>query len=123
MLPSFDADTFPFLAISGNKTLNILNIKTQMMQPLVDADVRAYLGQQSFFFKKEKQGYSFHFVTYTSDIEGNRFNNWHCMILNDDFFLHLKSLGRLPKPSVQEYIKEIAEHEQLKLKYKALEQK
>ena len=69
MLPSFDADTFPFIALSGFKTLNIMNIKTQMMQPLVDAQVVAYSGQQSFFFKKEKKGFSFHFVTTTKDDE------------------------------------------------------
>ena len=69
MLPSFDADTFPFIALSGAKTLNIMNIKTQMMQPLVDTEVAAYAGQQSFFFKKEKKGFSFQFVTYTKDDE------------------------------------------------------
>ena len=86
MLPSFDADTFPFLAFSGMKTLNILNTKTQMMQPLVDAEVRAYSGQQVFFFKKEKKGYSFHFVSETVDDENKQFFNWHMINLKDDFF-------------------------------------
>ena len=81
MLPSFDADSFPFLAFSGEKTLNILNIKTQMMQPLVDAEVSAYQGQQAFLFKKEKKGYSFHFVSYTIDDENKGFFNWHMMNL------------------------------------------
>lgn len=81
MLPSFDADSFPFIALSGEKTLNIMNIKTQMMQPLVDAQVLAYSGQQSFFFKKEKKGFSFHFVTATKDDENNIWFNWYIMPL------------------------------------------
>ena len=57
MLPSFDPVRFPFFAVSGNKTLNILNIKTHMMQTLVDAQVTAYPGQQAFFFKKYNKNY------------------------------------------------------------------
>ena len=57
MMPSFDPVRFPFIAFSGYKTLNILNIKTHMMQTLVDAQVTAYHGQQAFFFKKYNKNY------------------------------------------------------------------
>ena len=57
MLPSFDPVSFPFIAFSGAKTLNILNIKTHMMQTLVEAQVIAYAGQQAFFFKKYNKNY------------------------------------------------------------------
>ena len=96
MLPSFDPE-FPFLAFSGQKTLNILNIKTQTMQPLIDSPVYAYSGQQAFFFKKEKSGQiALHFVTRTLDDENKRFFNWYKVDLKDDFFENLKALGRLP---------------------------
>ena len=95
MLPSFDPE-FPFLAFSGYKTLNILNIKTQTMQILIDAPVVAYPGQQAFFFKKERSGQALYFVTATEDDENKRFFNWYKVDLKDDFFENLKALGRLP---------------------------
>ena len=61
MLPSFDPE-FPFLAFSGGKTLNILNIETQTMQTLIDSPVVAYSGQQAFFFKKERTGHALYFA-------------------------------------------------------------
>lgn len=123
MLPCFDVDTLPFIAFSGHKTLNILNIKTQNFQPLVDAKVVAYPGQQAFFFKKESKGYTLQFVSETVDDENKRFFNWHIMALKDDFFENLKVLERLPKPSVQAFIKEIEEHEKLKREHKKITKK
>ena len=95
MLPSFDPE-FPFLAFSGHKTLNILNIETQKMQTLIDSPVVAYPGQQVFFFKKERSGQALYFVTATEDDENKRFFNWYKVDLKDDFFENLKALGRLP---------------------------
>ena len=121
MLPSFDPE-FPFLAFSGSKTLNILNIETQTMQTLIDSPVVAYSGQQAFFFKKERSGHTLYFVNETVDDENKTFFNWYNIDLKDDFFDSLKVLGRLPKPSVQAFIKEIEEHEKLKLEYKKNEE-
>ena len=95
MLPSFDPE-FPFLAFSGHKTLNILNIETQKMQTLIDSPVVAYSGQQAFFFKKERTGHALYFVQQTTDDENKRFFNWYKVDLKDDFFENLKALGRLP---------------------------
>ena len=95
MLPSFDPE-FPFLAFSGQKTLNILNIKTQTMQILIDTKVVAYSGQQAFFFKKERTGHALYFVYQAADDENKRWFNWYKVDLKDDFFENLKALGRLP---------------------------
>ena len=85
------------------------------MQPLVDVPVEAWSGQQAFFFKKEKNGYTLNFVSQLVDDESKTLFNWHIMPLQSDFFEKLKVLGRLPKPSVQAFIKEIEEHEMLKV--------
>ena len=95
MLPSFDPE-FPFLAFSGEKTLNILNIETQTIQTLIDSPVVAYSGQQAFFFKKVRSGHALYFVNWTTDDENKRFFNWYKVDLKDDFFENLKALGRLP---------------------------
>ena len=95
MLPSFDPE-FPFLAFSGMKTLNILNIETQTMQILIDSPVVAYSGQQAFFFKKERTGHGLYFVKETEDDENKRWFNLYKVDLKNDFFKNLKALGRLP---------------------------
>ena len=95
MLPSFGPE-FPFLAFSGSKTLNILNIETQTMQTLIDSQVVAYPGQQAFFFKKKRTGHALYFVQQAADDENKRFLYWYKVDLKDDFFKNLKALGRLP---------------------------
>ena len=54
-----------------------------------------------------------HFVSETRDDEGNLFNNWYCMRLNQDFIQKLKTHGRLPVPTTNAYFDEIAKNEAL----------
>ena len=61
-----------------------------------------------------------HFATITHDAENNRFHNWHCMPLKQDFIDQLQKHGRIPEPSVKAYFEEIAEKEEFKKKYQML---
>ena len=74
----------------------------------------------SFFFTEESDGMILHFITDTYDAENNKFNNWHCMPLKQDFIDQLQKHGRLPEPSVKAYFDEISKHEEVKTKYQML---
>ena len=77
----------------------------------------------SFFFTEETDGMILHFITCTYDAENNKFNNWHCMPLKQDFIDQLQKHGRLPEPSVKAYFDEIAEKEELKKEIERLKSK
>ena len=61
-LPGFDTDKFPFIVYSGNKTINLLNIRdfnSQVESLVINA---SQPGQRGLFFVKESFGYSLHFT-------------------------------------------------------------
>ena len=55
-LAGFDAEIFPFAAMSGRKSLNIVNVVTGSMQVLVQTPVMSKHGHSSFFFKVGEDG-------------------------------------------------------------------
>ena len=77
----------------------------------------------AFFFKLEKDVMMLHFATTTYDEENNKFHNWHCMPLKQDFIDQLQKHGRLPEPSVKAYFDEIAKNEELKTNYQMITEK
>ena len=123
LFANFDAESLPFVAISGNETLNILNMKTYKMQALVSEKTICYRGQSVMFSRKEHTGYSFHFASSNVDEQNNWFNNWFRISLEKDFFECLRDIGRLPPVTTREYLKEIrdAQEKQKQLDIKTRE--
>ena len=104
----------PFVLMSGRKSLNIVNVKKFNIQPLVLSPIYAYRGQQAFYLTEDKDGVNLFFATRTTDQENQLYMNLHCMHLKADFMQMLKTQGRLPEPTTNAYLREIAKNEELK---------
>merc|ERR1719189_1811389 len=63
-IPNFDKDTNPFIAVCGQASLNLVNVKTSKHRPLINQKmVVGDPGQQGAFIKTEKFGLSVHFAS------------------------------------------------------------
>ena len=52
-MPGFDAKSFPFFALCGEKNISILNVNTHVYKPLINQQFEWMYGLQSMFIKKE----------------------------------------------------------------------
>ena len=61
-LPGFDEVNFPFIAVSGLKSLNLVNVRTGSIQVLISAPIITYRNQKAFFFTSDNDGLQLHFT-------------------------------------------------------------
>ena len=61
LLPDFNAQSFPFIICSGFKHISLINVRSMQIQAFIDVSCNTSYGQQAFFFKHEKYGYTLHF--------------------------------------------------------------
>jgi len=96
-LPGFHPTNFPFVACSGESSINIINVNTGYMDVLVGAAPSALHQQKAFFFMNDDTGtVSMHFSTTKLTEDNNTMQNWHIMKFKSDFFDTLQLYGRLP---------------------------
>ena len=95
-LPDFHAQNFPFVICSGYNHISLINVKRMQIQAFVDVSCNTSYGQEAFFFRFEKYGYTLHFASKRA--EGLRFelHQWHALQLKKDFEEYLKNYGQLP---------------------------
>ena len=77
--PNFNIVKFPFLIVSGLEHYSLVNVKEFFAQEFIVSTSNNYRGQQSFFFRKEKYGYSFHFTSTEIAYSNAVHHKWHEM--------------------------------------------
>ena len=102
----FDAVNFPYVIMSGRKTLNILNVEEASMQPLLKIPTDARSGSSIAFLLREDNGFALHITRIHVDDEKNVHHEWVRLLLRDDFITCLKELGRLPPVTTRGIIEE-----------------
>ena len=70
LLPGFDEQTFPFIAVTGLESLSVFNVKTCTHQPLLNHKFSAMSGNQSLFFAVDGSGMQVHYAGCMLDKEG-----------------------------------------------------
>ena len=95
-ISGYDYDTLPFVVSSGSKSINLINVKSTTIQPLVQASTDCYAGQSVAFFKAEEAGISLQYTTRTADDLNNIWHSWFSTVLHSDFIECIEKLGRLP---------------------------
>ena len=78
-LPGFDVNSFPFVICSGFKQISLINIKTMQIQSFIEASCNTSYGQQAFFFKLEKYGYTLHFGSKVRENLNFELHQWHSL--------------------------------------------
>ena len=114
VLPGFDPEHFPFVAISGDKSIDIVNMNLGYSDPLVIAEQTCTWGQQAFFFKREHEGLSLNFTIGRKLDNGGTRLEWIRLPLKSDFMRTLARVGYMPSSDTQRSIKEIEELSDLK---------
>ena len=95
-ISGYDYETLPFVVSSGKKSINLINVQSATMQPLVQAGTWCYPGQSVAFFKAEEAGISLQYTTRTADDLNNIWHSWFSTVLHSDFIECIEKLGRLP---------------------------
>ena len=90
-LPGYDAESFPFVIVSGEVSTNIVNTATAQMQVLVKSATDAILGTNMGFFKQlPGGGFEFHFLGRS---EEEKKDYWRSMRFDTDFIEVMKQYG------------------------------
>ena len=103
MLPEFDVDLMPFLVSTGNKSLNIVNVKTGFTQELIETPISAIKDLSPICFVKAKSGdFEMHFIS----IKVNEFNVkqifWYKFHFKPDFVNLMRKYGRVPFNTIED---------------------
>ena len=104
-LPDFHEETFPFVACSGSSYINLINVNTDYMEPIVETETSCWGQQQPFFFKKEEKGMTLHYSSVELLPNNRKSLKWVQMKLQPDFKKTLKKLGCMPVRSMDEIVK------------------
>ena len=80
-VPGFDLETFPFIIVSGRKSIKILNVNTNYMEPLVKTQATVTYGQEAFFIIEAEFGMVLNFTTGRKLFNGNKRLEWVAMDL------------------------------------------
>ena len=76
-MPGFNTDTFPFFISSSFKQFSIINVTQGTLQPLIDGSAMTSTGQESFFYEKNKDGFTLNFCTRIHHQESEEYEfNW-----------------------------------------------
>jgi hypothetical protein len=76
-MPGFNTDTFPFFISSSFKQFSIINVTQGTLQPLIDGSAMTSTGQESFFYEKNKDGFTLNFCTRNHHQESEEYEfNW-----------------------------------------------
>ena len=113
-MPGFDLETFPFMIVSGAKSIKILNVNTDYMEALVKTKATATYGQEAFFFRKREFGIELNFTTGRKLFNGNKRLEWVVMDLKPQFSKTLEKIGMLPCSSVEAVIQTMLENHEWK---------
>ena len=71
-IPEFDEETNPFIAVCGEASLSLLNVKTRQHKPLINQKLGTGFPSLSVaFMKTEKYGLSVHFASAVEDTDGS----------------------------------------------------
>ena len=100
----FDLDNFPYVVVNGEKSCNLINMKTKQMTQLVETPVRCHSGMTAMFFLRTERGYILHFTTREADHKNQSYTNWFTLPLHEDAVDCLKTIGRLPPTTTREFI-------------------
>ena len=103
----FDYETLPFVVSTGLTSINLINVKSATMQPLVKTKTECKTGQSVAFFKAEETGISFHYTTQRKDALNEVWNSWFSTTLHLDFIECIKTLGRLPPTKTEDLIEDL----------------
>ena len=103
--PQFDIVKFPFIVVSGLEHYSLVNVKDFFAQEFIISSSNTNRGQRSFFFKKEKYGYSFHFSSFELAASNVVHHKWHEMQLKNDYFEKLEQYGLLPDSNLSKKFK------------------
>ena len=84
-MPGFDEETFPFILLSGESSINILNVNDGSMEPLIAAASNPKRAQTAFFFIKRTNALvdsiEMHFSTTRTSDDALTLQNWNVMRL------------------------------------------
>ena len=109
LLPGFNEQTFPFIAVSGKKHLRFVNVKTREHMPLVTNVFGAKAGNAGICFTKKKRGMYVHYASQMKDEEGHgrTLIHYSYIELKNDAIEWLTEHGRLPATSMTQYTEEV----------------
>jgi hypothetical protein len=94
---NFHIDNFSFVLVAGWKSMNVLNLSTGEMQPLIETEVKACRSSHSVMFtKRDDSGVTIHFCRTFIDDDGIMMQEWLYLPIMADFIDCLRELGRLP---------------------------
>lgn len=103
-LPDFHEETFPFVACSGTRSINLINVNTDYMEAFIETETTCWGQQQPFFFKKEEKGMTLHYSSAEQSSDERKYLTWVQMKLKPDFKKMLKKLGCLPITNLEEIV-------------------
>ena len=109
-LPGFNSDNFPFLIISGNSSIAVLNAKTCYFEPIIFTSASLSYSQQAFFFQKADFGLKLNIATRRNLLNGNKRLQWIQMDIKPQLLETLKRIGELPVSKMKKLIKIQAEY-------------
>ena len=72
LLPGFNLESFPFVVVAGDETINLVNVKEHTLQPLIQAKNRNIRSQKAAFFLSSESGFNMHFATHRSSQDRSR---------------------------------------------------
>ena len=126
IVPYFDEEKFPFIAVCGLKNLSLFNVRECTCEILMNQSMSVgQPGLQGAFAKTEEYGLSFHFTNEVTDKEdtGNDLIQYSFISLKEDALHWLRENGRLPSVDIDDYFEEIKEMNESRREIKRLEEK
>ena len=100
----FDLEKFPFIVVSGQNDIKLINVNTDYIEPLIKTKATVTYGQEPFFFIKSDFGMTLNFTTGRRLFNGNKRLEWVAMSLKPQFSQTLEMLGVLPISNVKDVI-------------------
>ena len=102
LLPGFDLDSFPFIAVQGVESINLINLKRSNFDSLIEMRVTCQFCQKGFYFELEEYGFSLNF-THSLSSDLSQFS-WIKMPFRKEFSETLARLGSLPLSRLEDII-------------------
>ena len=107
-IDGFDMNEFPFLIVTGNSQIQLVNVKTNKVLPLVNRNNQTFFGQAgAVVLSKFTQGNTLEsmkclYTTQRLNSAGMRQYRLHEMQLFSDFVSTLREMGKIPKVTLKQ---------------------
>ena len=127
ILPGFDIEQLPFVvcnATAHSDTIDLLNVKTGKIAPLIKVSAQNLQYQQALFFTPNGNGeFTLAFCSTQSSDDGTLTHSWHEMDFHGDFTTTLAKHGQLPITSTSTQLGKLSDYDRLVTESKVLNAK